>query len=96
MIYFVCGLGTMICIWFVIGAIRKRGISLGWGHRILVGTGFLLLGFTLAVIAAFLEEGAPRGALVMGSLLGVVTVVWGAGTARLIRRKKGGEGRRNG
>ncbi len=86
MMYFVAGLLTMAAIWMIAGAIRRSGLSLKWWHWLLVGGGVLLLAFTLAVIAAFLEEGAVQGALVMGSLLAVITAVWFAGTGRILRK----------
>ena len=55
---------------------KKRNPALPWWYWLLNLLGFLYLVFVLEVIVSFLEEGAVQGALVMGTILGFVALVW--------------------
>jgi hypothetical protein len=55
---------------------EKRRPALPWWHWLLTVLGFLYLVFVLEVIVSFLEEGAVQGALVMGTILGFLALVW--------------------
>lgn len=64
--------------------VRRQGLKIspwGWGVTVL---GFVYGIFVLEVITGFLEEGAPQAAVVMGSILGFVAVVWGVLLGRLV------------
>ena len=63
---------------------RRRELKLSlWGWLVTV-LGFVYGVFVLEVIASFLAEGSPRAAVVMGSLLGFVAVVWGVLLGRFV------------
>ena len=63
---------------------KKRGPALKWWHWLLTLLGFMYLLFVLEVIVSFLEEGAVQGALVMGTILGFVALVWAFLLARFV------------
>jgi hypothetical protein len=45
------------------------------------------------VIVSFLREGTPKGAVVTGTLLGFLAVVWFALLARFVFKSKAGNGK---
>ena len=64
--------------------VRRQGLKispLGWAVTVL---GFVYGIFVLEVITGFVEEGSPQAAVVMGSILGFVAVVWGVLLGRLV------------
>ena len=50
--------------------------------------GFLYSVFVLEIIVSFWEEGAVRGALVVGLLMSFVAVAWGVLLGRFVFRKR--------
>jgi hypothetical protein len=52
-----------------------------WGLTVL---GFLFWVFVFEVILSFLREGSPKGAAVMGTILGFIGVVWAVLLFRLV------------
>ena len=82
MVSLVIGALAMGCVWGIAETKRRRQIELRWwGWALTVGA--VLYGiFVLELIAGFVAEGAPRAALVMGTMTSVVAVVW----AVLLRR----------
>jgi hypothetical protein len=69
---------------FLLSYVRDKRLKLVWWGWPVVILGFLYGVFVLEVIAAFVEEGSPRAAVVMGSVLGFVAVVWGVLVARFV------------
>jgi uncharacterized membrane protein HdeD (DUF308 family) len=68
----------------VIHFARKRKLKISWWQWMLTLLGFLYVVFVLAVIVAFISEGTPKGALVMGLILGILAVIWGILLARFV------------
>jgi hypothetical protein len=64
--------------------VRENKLLLSWWQWTLVILGFLYAVFVLEVVVAFLEEGSAQAALVMGTLLGFVAIVWGVLVGRFI------------
>jgi len=63
---------------------RKLNISKWqWG---LAALGILYSVFVLLVVVAFLREGTPKGAVVLGTILGFVAVVWAVLLGRFVFR----------
>ena len=61
---------------------RKLNISKKqWGITIL---GLLYSVFVLLVVVEFIREGTPKGAVVMGTILGFVAVVWAVLLGRFV------------
>ena len=63
---------------------RKHALHLAWWQWGVTLLGFLYAVFVLEVIVSFMGEGLARGALVMGTMLGFVAVVWGVLLARFV------------
>jgi len=88
------GNSFMILVHILIGAIgtflfinasllaRRHGIKLKVIHRVAIIAEILLLLFLMELIVGFIEEGAYRGALVLGSIVSLFAIIG----ALLIRR----------
>jgi hypothetical protein len=68
----------------LVNYVRARRLRLAWWHWALIIAGFLYAVFVLEVIVGFLEEGSAQAAVVMGSILGFVAVVWGVLLGRFV------------
>ena len=64
--------------------VREKKLMLSWWQWALVIFGFLYAVFVLEVIVSFLEEGSVQAALVMGTVLGFVAIVWGVLVGRFV------------
>jgi hypothetical protein len=67
---------------------QTRGLSVSWWQWGLTLLGFLYGVFVLEVMVSFLREGTPKGAAVMGTILGFVAVVWGVLLSRFVFRAR--------
>ena len=86
--------------WFIMGIIftivmlafkiwmEDRKVVMNWWKWLLWGFWILLTGFTIAFIFTSLGEGEPTAALKGGILFSLITIIYSAGTWRLINRKK--------
>lgn len=63
---------------------RKRRMNISWWQWVITVLGFLYATFVAAMIVSFLDEGAPKAAMVMGSIMGFIAVVWGVLLARFV------------
>ena len=88
MVHILIGAGAMLGFLAVVNYARIRKLSAGWGEWLLTVLGFLYAVFVLEMITSFLQEGAPRAALVMGIILGFIAVVWGVLLARFVFARK--------
>jgi len=67
---------------------RARALTVTWWQWGLTLLGFLYGVFVLEVVVSFLAEGTPKGAAVMGTILGFVAVVWGVLLSRFVFRSR--------
>jgi len=86
--------------WFIMGIIftivilafkiwmEDRKTAMNWWKWLLWGIWILLAGFTIAFIFTSLGEGEPTAALKGGILFSLIAIIFGAGTWRLINKKK--------
>ncbi|NIM16306.1 MAG: hypothetical protein GTO45_30280 [Candidatus Aminicenantes bacterium] len=63
---------------------RKHRLRVAWWQWTITVPGFAYAAFVLAMIAAFLEEGAARAAVVIGTIFGFIAVIWGVLLARFV------------
>ena len=63
---------------------RIRDLNVTWWQWGLTFLGFLYAVFVLEVVVSFLREGTPKGAAVMGTLLGFVAVLWAVILGRVV------------
>jgi hypothetical protein len=73
---------------------RARALTVTWWQWGLTLLGLLYGVLVLEVVVSFLREGTPKGAAVMGTLLGFFAVVWAVILGRTVfsRRPNLGEG----
>ncbi len=67
---------------------RQKQRSVTWWQWMITLAGFIFALFVLEAVYSFIAEGSPRGALVMGILLGFVAVVWAVLLARFVFLKR--------
>ena len=70
--------------------VRTRGLKVTWWQWGLTFLGLLYTVFVVEVVVSFLQEGTPKGAAVMGTLMGFVAVVWAVLLGRFVFRRAGG------
>jgi hypothetical protein len=70
---------------------RTRTLSVTWWQWGLTFLGLLYAVFVLEVVVSFLREGTPKGAAVMGTILGFVAVVWAVVLGRTVFSGRAGE-----
>lgn len=65
-------------IFMLTGYIRRNSIRMN-PLKWIFSAGFMLYTvFVAEVIASFLAEGTPKGAVVNGTILGFIAIIWGA------------------
>ena len=69
--------------------IRKKMI-LPWWQWTATILGLLYAVFVLEIILSFIQEGAIRGALIVGLIMGFIAVVWGVLLGRFVFNHKKG------
>jgi hypothetical protein len=84
MIHILIGAVTTAALIRIIQSTAKRKLAVKWWQWLLVTLEYAYVIFVLEVIASFVEEGAVKGALVMGTVLGFVALIAGFLLARLV------------
>jgi hypothetical protein len=88
MAHLLIGAGAMLSFLAVVRYVRARKLSVAWWKWLLTILGFFYAVFVLEMIVSFLQEDAPRAALVMGVIMGFLAVVWGVLLVRFVFTKK--------
>ena len=78
------GAVTVAGFWLVVGFSRRRKLPIAWWQWFLTVLGFIYGVFVLEVIIAFLKEDRPKGALVIGFILGFFALVWAVLLGRFV------------
>ena len=84
MVHLIIGAIAMAGLLLIFDYSQKHSIHLTWWQWGVTLLGVLYAVFVLEVIVSFLSEDLARGALVMGTLLGFVAVVWGVLLSRFV------------
>ncbi len=84
MIHILIGAVTTAALIRIIQSTAKRKPAVKWWQWLLVTLEYAYVIFVLEVIASFVEEGAVKGALVMGTALGFLALIAGFLLARLV------------
>ena len=63
---------------------RERGLTVRWWAWALTLLGFLYGVFVLEIVVEFLREGTPKGAVVMGTIMGFGGIVWAVLLGRFV------------
>lgn len=88
MIHLLIGAIAMLGFLAVVNYVRRRRLPVAWWKWLVTVLGFFYAVFVLEMIVSFIQEDAPRAALVMGIVLGFIAVVWGVLLARFVFSKK--------
>ena len=86
----IIGFGAATTFVLLLRMARVRGLKVNkwqWGLTLL---GLFYGVFVLEVVVSFFREGTPKGAAVMGTLLGFVAVIWAVLLGRFVFRPTGG------
>jgi hypothetical protein len=83
----VIGAGAATGFILLLRFVRIRGLEVSLWRWGLTFFGLLYGVFVLEVVVSFLREGTPKGAVVMGTLLGFVAVMWAVLLGRFVFRK---------
>ena len=67
---------------------RAKGGKILWWQWLLTLFAFAYTVFVLELVISFLEEGAARGALVMGLVLGFIALIWAVLLGRFVFKTK--------
>jgi hypothetical protein len=81
------GAGAATAFLLLVRLARVRGLQIRLWQWGLTFAGLVYGVFVLEVVVSFLREGTPKGAAVMGTLLGFVGVVWGVLLGRFVFRR---------
>jgi len=67
---------------------KTKELSITWWQWLVTALGILFALFTVEVINGFIGEGAGQAALVMGLILGIITIIWGVLLGRFVFKKQ--------
>jgi hypothetical protein len=84
MSHIIIGALAMAVLLLLVNHTRKHGKTVRWWQWLLTILGILYTIFVLELVGAFLDEGAPRAALVTGLTTGFVVVIWGVLLGRFV------------
>ena len=73
---------------------RSRAIPVTWWQWALTMLCLMYTVFVAEIIVGFLREGTPKGAVVAGTLLGFLAVVWAVLLGRFVFGRQKGKGKR--
>ncbi|MCK4772404.1 MAG: hypothetical protein KAT18_05740 [Candidatus Latescibacteria bacterium] len=88
MVHILIGAVATAGLLFVVDYSRRRSLDLRWWQWGLTIPAFLYAVFVLEVIVSLFEEGSVLGALVVGTIMGFVAVVWGVLLGRFLFARK--------
>ncbi len=73
---------------FLIDYVRRNKLPVQWWKWAITILGLCYVLFVVEMIVSFLSEGAVKAALVMGTILGLIAVVWGVLLGRFVFARK--------
>ena len=88
MVNIIIGAFLMTGLLFLIDYVRRNKLHIQWWKWVITILGFFYVLFILEMIVSFLSEGAVKAALVMGTILGLLAVVWGVLLGRFVFARK--------
>ncbi|MGD8536062.1 MAG: hypothetical protein PVF66_09460 [Candidatus Aminicenantes bacterium] len=88
MAHIIIGAFLMTGFLLLIDYVRRHNLHIAWWKWVITILGFFYALFILEMIVSFLSEGAGKAALVMGTILGFIVVVWGVLLARFVFARK--------
>jgi len=88
MIHIIIGMLSMAGFLLIVNYTKNNHLQVRWWQWVVTVMGFFYAIFVLEAVVSFLKEGIPRGALVMGVLMGFIAVIWGVLLARFVFSRK--------
>jgi hypothetical protein len=88
MVNIIIGAFLMTGFLFLLDYVRRHKLRIAWWKWAITILGFFYALFILEMIVSFLSEGALKAALVMGTILGLIAVVWGVLLGRFVFARK--------
>jgi len=82
MVELVLGAVAAVALLLLVQYAKSNALPVRWWQWVLTVLGFLYTVFVAELVLEFLREGTPKGAAVMGTILGFVAVVWAVLLAR--------------
>ena len=84
MVHFFVGVCATAALWLLVTYLRRKDLHLNWWRWAVTVMGLAYAVLVVEVVVAFLAEGEPRAALVMGVLLGIFAVIWAVLLGRFV------------
>lgn len=84
MVHLLIGASATTAFILIVNCTQRRNLKFAWWKWTLTILCLAYAIFVLEVIVSFLEEGAVRGALVMGVIMGIVAIIWGVLLGRFV------------
>ena len=84
MVHFFLGACATAVLWLLVTYHRRNDLNVNWWQWVLTVLGLAYAVLVAEVVVAFLAEGEPRAALVMGVLLGIFAVIWAVLLGRFV------------
>lgn len=84
MLNMIIGAVVISALWLIVSYTNRKGLQVAWWQWLLTILGLVLAALTLASVATFINEGAPKAALIIGGILGLTVIVWGALMGRFV------------
>jgi hypothetical protein len=88
MVNIIIGAFLMTGLLFLIDYVRRNKLHIQWWKWLITILGFFYVLFILEMIVSFLSEGAVKAALIMGTILGLLAVIWGVLLGRFVFARK--------
>ena len=88
MVQFFLGVCATAVLWMLAAYVRRTRLCVNWWQWTLTVLGLAYAVFVIEVIIAFLGEGEPRAALVMGILAGIFAVIWAVLLGRFVFKRE--------
>ena len=88
MVNIIIGAFLMTGLLLLIDYVRRNKLPIQWWKWVITILGFFYVLFILEMIVSFLSEGAVKAALVMGTILGLIAVIWGVLLGRFVFARK--------
>jgi hypothetical protein len=74
--YFLIGVIITTTFFLTLYFVHKNSIKVSWWQWLITLLCFVYTTFVFAVIVEFLAEGSIKGVIVMGILMGLISIVW--------------------
>jgi hypothetical protein len=76
LVYFLIGIIITVTFCFTLYYVQKNSIKVSWWQWLITLLCFVYTTLVFAVIVEFFAEGSIKGAVVMGTLMGLISIVW--------------------